>query len=149
MMITMMIIINSLLDSFHHLLKVNVDAHDQESETHAQAEEDVDQGVLVGLARVSVSLGSSQTSQWTSCQRKISTSSHHLDYADDSDIIDDLNLIPADHNLHILLHLNVSSLLVVNVLPVVLVANSEELHLEDPDDGGTERHRASADANWI
>ena len=87
--------------------------------------------------------------QWTSCQRKISTSSHHLDYDDDSDIIDDLYLIPADHNLHILLHLNVSSLLVVNVLPVVLVANSEELHLEDPDDGGTERHRASADANWI
>ena len=36
-------------DSLHHLVEVDVDAHDEEGEPHAQAEEHVHQDVLVSL----------------------------------------------------------------------------------------------------
>ena len=36
-------------DRLHHLVEVDVDAHDEEGEPHAQAEEHVHQDVLVSL----------------------------------------------------------------------------------------------------
>ena len=49
------------------------------------------------------------------------------------------NLVSADHNLNVLLHLDVGSLSIVN---------GEELEVEDADDGGADRHGASAQTDW-
>ena len=50
------------------------------------------------------------------------------------------NLVSADHNLNVLLQLDVGSL--------SIIVNGEELEVEDADDGGADRHGASAQTDW-
>ena len=55
-------------------------------------------------------------------------------------MLKNLNLVSADHNLNILLQLDVGSL--------SIIVNGEELEVEDADDGGADRHGASAQTDW-